>query len=363
MAKIVVFSDAIIEGHARTHFSRQIVNHAAETANEIYFVTHNNEEDDLSGYHPKVQILRPFRSWTILEAAKLLPILFQLKADIFHFVQPQKKIGLNHAFPVLAAFAHSLNTQNILSLIDFEPKLSRGLEALILTSQLISVIDPSQASFLTQRFQKLRIECLPARAFQDWTYSDEQAQLGAEAFIFLPENLHQYQNPFLILKILVNILSSHPNLHLVCSGSLLNFDLKTRRRILQSLGPIAPRIQWTGPLTQKKKLLILKKSELVLLAGLRFSPQLIHENLSLVLGAQSATILSPNQVTTSQIHIVNDVHAKVVEDSEIESALRTLLGSPEKCEVMRNNLASLKQLHSEDELGNQLSRIYAKLLS
>ncbi len=363
MAKIVVFSDATIDGLSRTYFSKQIVNFAAETANEIYFITHDDGESELSGYHSKVQIMRAFRKWNILEAAKLLPILFQIKADIFHFVQPQKKMGLGHAFPILAAFAKTSNTQNIFSLFDFDPKLSRGLETMILASQYVSVIDPSQAAPLKKRFQSLSIECLPARAYQDLSAQTNFEVTYTEKYIFLPENFHLYDQSQSLISILVDLMQKDSSLNLVCSGSQLDFDLKTRRQILQALDPVASRVKWTGPLNQKKKLSYLRSAQLTLLSGLRFSPHLIHENLGLILAAQTATVMSHRQVQASQIPIQNNVHAKVIEDSQIGPAISELLNSESTRELLRNNLAQLKLIHSEDELGNQLSRMYAKLLS
>ncbi len=363
MAKIVVFSDAILDTPSRTHFSRQVVNHAAETANEIYFVTQNDKDSELIGYHPKVQILRAFRKWNFIEAAKLLPVLFQIKADIFHFIQPQKKIGLSHAFPILAAFAKTINTQNILSLIDFDPKLSPGLEAMIAASQLVSVIDPSQAAPIQTRFRRLEIECLPARAFQDSSSLEEFEDPQETTYIFLPENFDQYDQAANLIRVLVAILKSFPEMHLVCSGSLLDFDLKKRREIMQSLAPIGSKVQWTGPLSRKKKISYLKSAHAVVFSGLRFSPHLIHENLGLALAAQANIIMTTRQVATSQLPIQNNVHAKVIEESQTESALKELLSTPEIRKLMRNNLAQLKQLHSEDELGNRLSRMYTKILS
>lgn len=362
MAKIVVFSDAIHETLPRTHFSRQIVNHAAETANEIYFITQNDQDAEFIGYHPKVQILRVFRKWNFIEATKLLPVLMQIRADIFHFIQPQKKIGLGHAFPILATFAKTLKTQNILSLIDFDPRLSAGLETMIAASQLVSVIDPSQAAPIQTRFKRIEIECLPARAYQNLSI-EESEPISDSNYIFLPENFNQYSHPKNLIRVLITQMTMLPNINLICSGSLLDFDLKARREIIRLLDPVASRVQWTGPLSRQKKMSYLKSASAVVLAGLRFSPHLIHENLGLALGAQAALIVTTRQVTTSQLPIQNNIHAKVVEESQTESALSEILNSSQARMSMRNNLAQMKQLHSEDELGNRLSRMYTKLLS
>ncbi len=363
MAKIVVFSDAIQDHHSRTHFSRQIVNHAAETSNEIYFVTQDDTASELLGYHSKVQILRAFRKWNLFEAAKLLPVLFQIKADIFHFVQPLRKIGLNHAYPILAAFAKTSNTQNILSLVDLDANFTHGLELMISTSRLISVLDPSQAISLQKKYGDISIECLPAGAYQDWSGAIENVNANSEPYVFLAENLHQYSSPFNVIRILVAQMKKMRELHLVCSGSLLDFDLKTRRLVLQALNPVASRVRWTGPIPPKEKLSVLKTANVVILCGLRYSPQLIHDNIGLILSAQTPALLSPAQVQTSQIPIQNNYHARVIEESQVEETLNELLNSEANRNLLRNNMADLRFTHSEDNLGNRLSRLYTKILS
>ena len=363
MAKIVVFSDAIQGQDSRAHFLRQILNNAAETANEIYYVTQNKGNEEIRELHPKVQVLRAFKKWSLFEATQLLPVLFQLKADIFHFVQPLKKIGLNHAYPILAAFAKTSKAQVVLSLVEQEKKMSHGLRSMIAASSFVSVFDPRQALSIQGQFQNIAIESLPVWAFPDQNLTHETEVLAFEPFVFLPENLHLYEFPMKLVKILISALQKNIDLNLVCIGSQLDFDLKTRRQILQELEPVAGRIRWVGPLSLKQKLIFLKRAELTVLSGLRSSPQRLHENIGLILTAQAPTVMSPDQVFASQANIQNDLHAKVVEASEVESAISEVLNSQMIKNSLRNNLAELRSLHSQDHLGNRLNRIYAKLLS
>ena len=161
MAKIVFFNDSRNISSAQSLFEQQLINHAAETSHEIYLVTDNDDRT----YHAKVQIMKAFKKWNLFETARFAPILFQMRADIFHFFQPAR-IGLSHPFPILAAFARSSQTRNFLSLFGSQQDFSRGLQVLISECTRVSVIDPQEAIFINRRFPNLQVEILPVQRFR-----------------------------------------------------------------------------------------------------------------------------------------------------------------------------------------------------
>jgi glycosyltransferase involved in cell wall biosynthesis len=357
MAKIVFFNDSKNKSPAQSLFEQQLINHAAETSHEIYLVTDNDERT----YHSKVQIMRAFRKWNLIEAVKFAPILFQLRADIFHFFQPVQ-LGLTHAFPILAAFARSSQTRNMTSLFGPLQGFSRGLKVLIEESVRVSVIDPAEETALKRRFPHIEVEVLPVQRFLHVEQDQSLKQAPPDRFIFLPENLDRYRHSDRLIRVLAKQLNENPDLYLLCNGSLLDFNIILRRKILSQFGQASSRILWTGPLNQEMKIQYMQRAQVVLLASLIHSPLLIFEAISLILASGAVSIIELRQVNTTQAKMRNNVHAKLIEVSQLDEALNELLANEELREVLRKNLAASEPSQEQDDLANQLNRAYVKLL-
>jgi hypothetical protein len=364
MARIAFFIEQL-PPHADdiSTFAYELIRSLADQHHDIRIFSTYHEKKLLPKSHPRIEILRPFQTWSWLEALRVIPLLMEFRPEILHLIQPSKK--MTKLVPRLAT--KWLDRPSILSLFElFEEAQFQEYVALAKASTLVSVRHEKQKQFLIRNgVAAAKIHILPLNQRPSSGYSKPELQSGLTTFLeqfptffYLPGPLHESE--------FLSFLPEKPFYGVVVGGALSQLPLKEREQFqsaLQKKGWGA-RIFFTGEPSPELEFELLKKARGVLGLGLRSDSLSFLRLLRAALQAPAALVLSKEQASFDPLpwrHAENVWLYDSVEGPK--RAIQILLETESTHETLRQGALELGYRQASDDPGNLLSRLYADMLN
>ena len=98
MARIAFFTEKLpsLDGRSSTdavegaiaNYSFELIRSLADQQHDVRVLSTYREGEAIPEGSSRLQIIRPFRSWSWLEIPRLIPTLLEFQPDVLHFIQP-----------------------------------------------------------------------------------------------------------------------------------------------------------------------------------------------------------------------------------------------------------------------------------
>jgi len=386
MARIAFFTEHLPpDDDPISHFSFDLIQMLAEQGHEIRVYSTYRAGENLPTHHPRIQILRPFKSWSWLEIPRMMPLLLDFQPEVFHIIQPRLEAlkGLTNAMTALPPVARLFGKAAVVSsLYDVMDRDLKSYRWLLLASDAITVANEPQREllekFLAQnsRLKKAQIITLPVasapRAADDADLSFMSETLRAflessREVIFVPGEISEHRDPEALFHVLTAGLITDPRAVVVFGGGWGRIVPRERHELMRIFesAHVGARILVTGPLDAAAERLCLGRARVVFLAALAVESLGLTRILRQALGVGAPMIMSALQARSDALNWQDEENALIVSESPVEwtEILKRILLSDELIDRIRSQLPEFTRMEALDLPANAISRIYAEILS
>lgn len=331
--------------------------------------------EDSSAQAPEgIETLSYFRSWSWLEALRLLPHFYSLNPQIVHFVLDEDR--LNPAQIVLALATKGLS-QTVLttSVLQIRRGLRRRNPVRSLLQESDIVTCPSVEALGSLRGLNVKTlrqgrgilppvldfsENPPHEVGSDYLELQKALLLRRPLVVpFLEPQLDPSKPAFRRLM----LMAAHRPL--VLMGSTADWKPRDRKKLARWFHERGLGSQWTltGPLNAAEKHDLLSKSEALILAGQHLSPLELTEYFVRALSSGCTVVLDEKQAQLHSSLWRDEETCWILRHDDLNTHLQDLL--------CRENLRLTAKVEQSDSLGrdlvdaplNELNRLYNKALS
>lgn len=398
MAKIAFFIERLPpDGDPISDFAYDLIRSLADQSHEIRIYSTYVEGAPLPPSHPRIAILRPFKTWSWLEIPRVLPLLLEFRPDVLHLVQPGPET--RRAMSILPALARLLGKPPIVaSLYDVMDRELGAHRWLLAASDAITVSSDPQKDLLEKYLASFskparrRVHTLPisigARHIRSVSSNSALQTLDAGAalseavgvflsaaidadMIFVPGDISEHGDAEALFETLAGALAEHANALVLFGGGWGRIPHRRRHRLMRVLDAagVGARVLLTGPIDADTERICLARARVVFLASLARESLGLARILRQALDASAPLIMSRSQADTDALNWRHDENSLLV---EAEPGLRALswitaldraLKSPHLVEHIRAGLPEFTRAEAVDHPGNVVSRVYAQILS
>ncbi len=390
MARIAFFTERLPpDDDPISGFAYDLMHSLADQGHEIRIYSTYVEGAQLPPRHPRIEVLRPFRSWSWLEIPRLLPLMMEFRPEVLHLIQPRAEA--RRAMSLLPAMGHLLGRPAIVSsLYDF---LDRDLSShrwLLTASDAITVSNEPQrellADFLTSlnRSKKSlprhsQIHTLPIPIVSRHNLNSETQNLVSETLstfltaafdtdlIFVPGDVAEHRDPQALFQALTRFLLEHPEALVVLGGGWGRTAQRTRHKLMETFNSagVGPRVLLTGPLNSEAERLCLARARVVFIASLALESIGLTRVLREALEAGAPLIMNHSQANADALNWKNDENSLLVDNDPTQwsAVISRAITSPHIVDRIRSRLPEFIRREAVDQPGNVISRIYAQILS
>ncbi len=389
MARIAFFVESLPPAGALTaQMGWDLIRSLADQQHEIKVLSTFREGAQLPESHPRIEILRPFRSWRFSELVRLMPMLFEFRPEILHLIQPHqtRPAPLLHALDFIPGLAPLLgNPHTVVSYFDFEDVNLRRASVLLSAVDALTVANTKQLQFIQEQFRWTTpppIDIVAAGSGQS-NGSTARAPTGQEesglhlAFqdllarfpgvVVVPGPLDQHEDLGFTCDLIATCLKLFTECSVVISGGWGSLAKISKARIEERIlePSFGRRVLMTGPSSPDLMGTFFKHATCVLLAPLRDSSFALTEALQVLRQSAAPLILNDQQAQLSPVRWKNEGNALIRTKTlpELVEAIGFLLRSPEHQHHLRQNTAELIRTDLVDSPGNSISRLYVRLMS
>jgi hypothetical protein len=394
MARIAFFTEKLPpDQDPVANFAYDLIRSLADQSHEIRVYSTYRPGAELPPSHPRIQILRPFKNWGWLEVPALLPLLFDFRPEVMHFIQPRSEAlrGLTNAMSAITGFAPLLGRPAVVSsFYDFHRRDVGQNKILLAASDVVTVSNEPQSRLLTEfiarspRKQSMEVALLPVPAVgvrefaaglgsdagenegRDAAEAPWPSEFGAgKAIVFIPGDVSDHVEPALLFAELGRVLRQNSEAAVAFGGGWGSIWPRERHRLLRALGNEAGgRFLLTGPLSEHSERRAFADARLVFTGSLppeslglaRWLRDALEASAPIVISHEQARI-DPMQWRHGENALITELHAE-----GWSSALLSGLSSASLLDRIRSRLPEFSRLEAVDRPGNVMSRIYARLL-
>lgn len=366
MAKILV----VTEGLTAT-----VVKLTAGLKQQQHQVTVITSRDADEALPQGVELLRPFRTWSLTEGLRVLPVIYALQPQIVHLVLDDDH--LRPAQVLLSLLAKTLPlTVLTTSILHIRQGLRFHNPVRYLLQESDIVTCPSVETLGALRGLNVRSPrqgraiIPPVLDFNlkedlenDATaVTDLLRRLKGQDFLVLPMTEPDFDPRRLYFRRLA-ILAAHR--HVVLIGSFTNWSLRERKRFQTWMHAQGLAQQWTlsGPLGRSDLRRILAQSEVFCLAGQQLTPLEITEYFLHAIQAGATMILDHRQSTIHADLWRNGETCWIVQADDLLNQLQALLRQSPLRRPQTLPDPSILRRDLVDAPLNELNRLYNKALS
>jgi hypothetical protein len=394
MARIAFFIEEIppTEDVIAT-FAWDLIRSLADQQHEIRVFSTYREGGRLPEPHPRIEILRPFKRWNVLELAKLTPLLMQFRPEILHLIQPHKNAltGLTNAMSFIPTLAPLLGGPvTVASFFDLNEKslprhrlLLTSADALTVANELqLEVIERALARPGRARRPLVEIVPIPIAA---WSHEPGSAEIevdpaapdsdialeglrtSSENLIVVPGPLDQHFDPVFTLELVARCLLDQPQAQAVLLGGWATVPMRLRHaaeRKWHEAG-VGSRAALTGPLAEEEETLWIHRATCVLIAPFDETRLSFTRVLRASQRASAALVLSNEQARLDPIAWRDSENALVRPRTKLDlaEAVRRLLRDSELRARLQDNIEEFSRAGVVDHPGNIISRLYVRAAS
>jgi hypothetical protein len=406
MARIAFFTETLPpSSDLISGFAYDLMRSLAEQQHEVYVLSTWRPEE-VPPSHSRISILRPFRTWNWLEMSQIIPVLFSIRPDILHVIQPRAEAlsGLTNAMSLLPQLSPFIGGAKLVSsFYDLGPNRLRGDDSeetvLNLNAKLIM---GSDAVTLSNEEQKRRFcswiegdghqpitRILPVPTSIDhvprggtiengalkdddqkptWKISDSLRGFLEKSgpLVVIPGHISDHTDPDQLFHSLVDSLLRVPNSRaLFCGnwGGILPVQRRALMRQIEERG-LGSRFLISGDLPTRIERACFSAADIVFLASLPLHSLRMTQIFRNVLRSQSPFMATPEQLLADGLPWQDCEY--VFETSNDTSAwvgqLCEALTSWERLRVMKNQISEFARVEAIDQPANAISRLYAELL-
>lgn len=413
MARIAFFTESLPPaGGAIAAFAWDLIRSAADQQHEIRVFSTYHEKVGIPENHPRIEVLRPFRRWSIRELPRLIPLLLHFRPEILHMIQPHREAleGFTNAMDFLPGLASLIGSPpTVTSFFDVNEKELRRHRFLLSTASALTVSNAHQARTVRgfyRRRQPPPIEIIPAglghahnqarqpemfgppfhsaesppealletalmsgQAAGSLTVEAELIQLMQRhpAMICIPGPIDQHLDPAFTFAVIAAVLREHPQACAVVTGGWGNTPVRVRRASHERLehGGVGERVIFTGPITDPLYSRLLHTATCVIIATLDDSRLAFTEVLRACQRAASVLVLSHAQAELDPIGWRSGENSLIcaARTDILSDAVGSLLEQANLRGHLQRNICELTRAGVIDTAGNRTSRLYARLLT
>lgn len=236
MSRIILFSPSLPPSpEPEALLAWRLANSLAESQHEVKIVTGHHAFPQYPTFHSQVEILQAFKSWSIFELIKILPLLIQWHPQAFHLIPPPHMNTLWKLLPHLSDFFPRHDRPQVIMSFWRLPKKLHQLS--LAPAKLVTVANEFQKHQLSSQagFQP-PIETL--NLVNEHVPFELDAHLlppDFSPFLLLPGSPEDYESFEQTMKVGLEILSRNPSWHIVSLLSLSSmgyrFEEKWRLKI------------------------------------------------------------------------------------------------------------------------------------
>ena len=400
MARIAFFTEKLPpDQDPVAGFAYDLIRSLADQSHEIRVYSTYRPGEELPPPHPRIEILRPFKNWSWLEVPGLLPLLFDFRPEVMHFIQPRSEAlrGLTNAMSAITGFVPLLGRPAVVSsFYDFRKRDVAQNRLLLGASDVVTVSNEPQSKLLEDfiratsfkssrpqtrpqaRRQPTEIELLPVPAVGvrgDAAVSEPSTLDGApwptrfsdgRSIVFIPGDVSDHEDPRLLFEELGRVLSARDEAAIVIGGGWGSIAPRERHRLLRALDSVegSGRLLLTGPLSPQAERRGFQGARVV------FTGSLPAESLGLARWLREAlelavpVIISDEQARIDPLQWRHGENALIAKASISgwSAALIDGLGHTAVLDRIQSRMPEFSRVEAVDRPGNVMSRIYARLL-
>jgi hypothetical protein len=380
MAKIAFFTERLPPiSDAIAEFSYDLIRSLAEQQHEIRVFSTYRPEDSLPPSHPRIEILRPFRSWSLLEVPRLLPLLMDFQPDILHIIQPRAEAlrGITGAMSALSGLAPLIGrTSVIASFYDLREEDFRRLFLILATSHAVTLSTQPQLALAKKFYAKLKrnplLEILPISGTAPRPIADRVPEAlaaflaSSQELIFVPGDVSDHVSSAQLFEELGHVLKKKPESSVIIGGGWGTTPPHVRHRLMRKqndLG-VGGRMLITGQLSTDLERHCLKHAKAVMMASLPAESLGAARILREALESCSLLIMGAEQVKADPLTWKHGENALIIPELKGHAGQMLIfaLSKNESIDRIRTGLPEFSRREVIDQPGNVMSRIYAKLI-
>jgi len=374
MAKIILVAEKVNSTSWPLALSLRAQQH------EVIFLTSQGED---AANTDGIQFMAYFKRWSVLEALRLLPLLFSYEPQVLHLILEKGRLSGAQALLATYAKSHPLMVLTT-SLLQFEKRLRRGSPLRLLLQESDIVTCPSVISLAKLRGLSVRSRTQgrgilpPALDLYGSTLLEAPSPEDQSAEIFAEENWapHLQEEPYFVIPCFEKNFSEDSvffrrvariaeTRFVVLLGSDQDWPLRDRKRFERWMDARGVNDRWmfTGALPRALEKDLLRQAQCLILAGIPLTPQEVSQfylksiqcNVTLVLDSKQASVHAHLWQKDVNCWILNSESL----DREFSSfLLRDDFKPPQSLQAELN-----QDRHLTDTPLNELNRLYTRALS
>jgi glycosyltransferase involved in cell wall biosynthesis len=389
MARIAFFTERLPpDDDPISGFAYDLMRSLADQGHELRIYSTYIEGAELPPRHPRIEVLRPFRSWSWLEVPRILPMMMEFRPEVLHLIQPRAEA--RQAMSLLPSLGHLFGRPAIVSsLYDFLDRDLSTHRCLLSASDAITVSNEPQRELLqnflarkkgSRASTKVHTLPIPApTASGSALQTPERKDLLSETLrsflaaaidshlIFVPGDIAEHQDPRVLFQTLSTFLSEHPQALVLLGGGWGRIPQRSRHKFMEIFNEsgVGSRVLFTGPLSCEVEQLCLSRARIVFLASLALESIGLTRILREALEAGAPLIMSHSQANVDALNWENDENSLLVgaDPNQWSAVISRAITSPHIVDRIRSRLPEFSRTEAVDQPGNVISRIYAQILS
>lgn len=289
MARIAFFVEALPPTEDRiARFAYSLARALAEQRHEFLILSTNKPGHPGPPSMPGIQIARPFRSWSWLEAAQAAPAVARFAPEVLHFVQPHAEAGdgwTNAMSALPAAVRAAIAAANprvgwppvVVSFFDARSGWARAAKALIAQADAVTAASPDLLDALRPSLPRAAAEAaailplgfgddenlsemgkapepFPAGERASDAQGERSARTGAFSeliaagapLLWVPGDLDEHADLERLFRVLALVLARNPRAIAAAAGGWGRVPPRRRFDLMKALGPGAARFSALG---------------------------------------------------------------------------------------------------------------------
>ncbi len=389
MARIAFFlEDLPPSDDAIARFSWELIRGLADQQHEIHVFSTYRANADLPDKHPRIEILRPFRDWGVMEIPKALPPLLSFRPEVLHVIQPHGRAirGWSNAMALIPGLAPLLGgARTVVSFFDITERTLRRHRLLLAGADALTVSNERQRETV-ERFYDRRppppLEVVPIPLSRQPETVALEFVLDAAApsadllerlrekypeTLLVPGPVDQHLDPVDTFRAVAEVLRDRPRSCAAITGGWGSVPVRVRHAAEEMFfdAGVGDRVVLTGPLTIAEQNDWIRRSECVLISTLNESRMAFTQHLREAQALGAAIVMSTEQAGLDPIEWRDGENAWVRPRStdSIRAAVSECLGDPSAREKVRRNNAEFSKSSVIDHPGNAISRLYVRALT
>lgn len=381
MAKIAFFNERLPpDSDPVSGFSYELIRSLADQQHDVRVFSTYRAGEELPSAHPRIEIFRPFKSWSWLEVPRVIPLLMDFHPDIIHVIEPRAEAlrGLSNAAHALPALAPLLNRPVLVS--SYYDLRADGLKKhrfLLHSCDAVTVSNASQLKLLEDFFTPFsrspELTLLPVPASISHEEPGEIQEAGSSSalgesdgtLIFVPGDIDSHSDPSLLFETLAGILHARPDVTVVFAGGWGRIPQRSRHELMRVFARSDHRVFITGRLSASDERRYLARAKIVFMASLPLESLWWARVSRMALEASALPIITNEQASFDALEWRHGENAWILDlnPNTWFSSLSEALSSASLLESMCERLPEFVRAEAIDQPSNVVSRLYAHLLN